>query len=67
VLDAYTKTVRKSKRHKGTVEQVYVRLFPRDNTVPEEQVPWTQELADEALRTFMTSIRVGRWKADFGR
>jgi len=67
VLDAYVKTVRKSKRHKGIQEQAYVRLFARDSTISEEQVPWSQELAEEALRVLTSSIRVGRWKTDFGR
>jgi hypothetical protein len=67
VLDAYTKTVRPSKRHKGAVAHHYERLNERDSTISEEQVPWSQELADEALRALTSSIRVGRWKTDFGR
>lgn len=68
VLDDYKKVIRPTPRHKnGNVVAHYNRLFVRVSTIEEADVPWSSELAGEALLHYMATIRVGRWKADFGR
>lgn len=67
VLDDYAKVVRPTRRHKGTATGHYNRLSARESTMTEADVPWSPELAEEALRLYTATIRVGRWQIDFGR
>ena len=68
ILDDYRKVVRQSRRHKnGTVTGHYNRLSARESTLTETNVPWSDEIAKEALNLFVQTLRVGRWQTDFGR
>lgn len=65
VLDEYAKATRKTRRHGWLQTGRYSRLNRRDSTLTEAQVPWTQELANEALQRLFGFFHVGRWEADF--
>jgi len=69
VLDHYAQLSRASTSHKFKEEKGYGRFLSM--ALPEDEVPWTPDIADEArslyLQAVAEKVRVGRWKADFGR
>jgi hypothetical protein len=68
VLDGYEKFKLPSRRHKiGKPIASYSRLFGSRSSIFEADVPWPDDVREEALAKHVSTIRVGRWKTDFGR
>ncbi|MEB3150553.1 MAG: hypothetical protein VKL60_16265 [Sphaerospermopsis sp.] len=61
-LDGYSLLQKESKRHKTfKVLKYYDRLSSRDSTMLESEVPFTDELKQQALSQFVSKIKVLRW------
>ena len=61
-LDHYSICKKESKRHRSfKVIKKYDRLMERDNSIKEEDVPFSDELKKEALSLFIADIRVIKW------
>ena len=61
-LDAYYILQKESKRHRNfRVLKKYERLFDRDSTMTEGEVPFTDEIKTEALNQFVSKIKVIKW------
>lgn len=61
-LNTYSLEKKESKKHR-TYKAIkkYDRLWRRDNTITEEEVPFTDEIKQEALNKFMLGIKVLKW------
>jgi hypothetical protein len=61
-LNGYELLKRESTRKlKYTAVQRYDRLQSRNSNIEESQVPFTDEIKKEALRTYFETIDVRRW------
>lgn len=61
-LDSYFLLEKESKRHKNVkVIKKYERINERDNTMTESDVIVTDELKEEVLKQFMSTIKVIKW------
>jgi hypothetical protein len=67
VLDEYCKMTRPTRRHKGKVASRYNRLVMRESTLAEADVPWSTDIAEEAMRLYVATLRVVRLSIDCGR
>ena len=57
VLHEFVRHKRHTKRHKFLEQGKYSRINPRDSSLKKEQVPWPQDVLDEALETFTKSVK----------
>lgn len=61
-LDGYCLLQKENKRKRNfVVLKKYDRTISRDNTIPESEVPFTDELKNEALSKFVSTIKVLKW------
>jgi hypothetical protein len=61
-LNGYELLKRESrKKRKYTAVQRYDRIQRRNSNIEESQVPFTNEIKKEALRTYFETIDVRRW------
>lgn len=73
VLNHYTRETKDStRRRKWTVAEGYDRLstgrpYHDYTAVKESEVPWPNDVREEALQKLMSQIKVVRWRADLGR
>jgi len=73
VLDNYFMQSKDStRRRKWTDEEGYVRLsgghnYAAHKRLKESEVPWPADVREEALQSYVSQIKVGRWSEDFGR
>lgn len=56
VVDAYEEFARESKRHKPKTIRFWARLNQRDSQIPQNAVPLTNEIIQEAKSTFIRQI-----------
>lgn len=62
ILDEYRVLRLPTKRHKVPVLVAeYSRLRERDSTLTESQVPWPEDVREEALQKLLTQFQVVRW------
>lgn len=66
VVDEYHFLQRSSKRHKFLLGEnsTYLRLFSRDSTCMEKDVPLPTDVIEEARQNVVNWVKVGRW-SDF--
>lgn len=61
-LDAYYLLQKESKRHKNfRTLKGYERLSERNSTMREGEVPFTDEIKQEALNKFVSLLKVMKW------
>ena len=58
ILNEYRKWERTTKRHKHITVAFFHRIDGRNNTVSIDQVPWSDDIASQALHEFMKRIRI---------
>lgn len=58
LLDDYYSCVRLSKRHGWKIDKKYSRIFGRDSTIKEQDVPLSQAIRDQAKKEFISKIQV---------
>jgi hypothetical protein len=57
VLHEFMRHKRQSKRHNFQLDKKYLRINARDSSLKKEQVPWPQDVLDEALETFTKAVK----------
>lgn len=60
VLAAYYFQTRASKRHKWTTEAFYGRLNPRETTLSLSEVPFPEDVQEEALNILKATFKVAK-------
>ena len=60
-LDYYGESTRATRRHKFIVTQSFIRLNPRQSTMPESDVIIPATIQEEAIKKFTEGITVKRW------
>ena len=61
-LESYYILQKESKRHKNyRTLKMYERLRKRDSNIEESEVPFTDELKQEALNQFVSKIKILKW------
>lgn len=61
ILDSYIVVKRKTKRHKGEILKKYDRLRGRESTLSETDVPFTEEIKQQAIEYVTSKLSVKLW------